>query len=129
MTVFVAAIAAGFYFLTPICWWGGWLIGANVVAALGFFDDKQRAKKAGEHQQPNAESGDGEASKKAKGASRIPEVSLLWSCLMGGTVGGLAVMFWRHHKTSDRKFVFSMVVILIVQAALVGYFLATKVNG
>ena len=132
MTALVAAIAAGIYFLTSVSWWWGWLIGANVVAALAFFDDKQRAKKkagasAGDGDVDVANSGKGKG--KTKGVSRIPEISLLWVCLIGGTVGGMAVMFWRHHKTNDRKFLFSLVVILIVQAALAGYFLATNVNG
>lgn len=46
---------------------------------------------------------------------RIPELSLLWMCLIGGSVGGIIVMLGRRHKTIDPQFRFILGIIVGIQ--------------
>jgi len=59
---------------------------------------------------------------KAKRSSwRIPEKTLIWFAVAGGSIGALlGIRVW-HHKTLHNKFRFGVPAILIAQLALVGY--------
>lgn len=46
---------------------------------------------------------------------RIPELALLWMCLIGGSVGGIIVMLGRRHKTVDPQFKFILGIIVGIQ--------------
>lgn len=57
--------------------------------------------------------------KKAQmGAWRIPEKTLFFSAIIGGSVGAIAGMQLFRHKTKHKTFVIGMPVILIVQLIL-----------
>lgn len=50
---------------------------------------------------------------------RIPEATLLWMAVLGGSIGAwLGMKVW-HHKTLHKKFKFGVPAILIIQLALV----------
>ena len=54
---------------------------------------------------------------------RIPEATLLGLAVLGGSVGAwLGMKVW-HHKTLHKKFRYGVPAIIIVQIALIGYFL------
>ena len=54
---------------------------------------------------------------------RIPEATLLGLAVLGGSIGAwLGMKVW-HHKTLHKKFKFGVPAIIIVQIALIGYFL------
>lgn len=55
---------------------------------------------------------------------RIPESTLLFISLLGGTIGGLVGMNLFRHKTKKMKFVIGMPLILIVNILIVKYLLA-----
>lgn len=61
---------------------------------------------------------------KAKRSSwRIPEKTLIWFAVAGGSIGALlGIRVW-HHKTLHNKFRFGVPAILIAQLAIVGYIL------
>ena len=50
---------------------------------------------------------------------RIPEKTLFFSAILGGSPGALAGMYLFRHKTKHRSFTIGMPLILIVQIALV----------
>lgn len=52
---------------------------------------------------------------------RIPELTLLWLCLIGGSVGGIIVMLGRRHKTIDPQFRFILGIIVGIQIGIVLY--------
>lgn len=52
---------------------------------------------------------------------RIPELTLLWLCLIGGSVGGIVVMLGRRHKTIDPQFRFMLGIIVGIQIGIVLY--------
>lgn len=54
---------------------------------------------------------------------RIPESTLLWLAVLGGSVGALAGMKVWHHKTLHEKFIYGVPAILILQLLLFGYIL------
>jgi uncharacterized membrane protein YsdA (DUF1294 family) len=54
---------------------------------------------------------------------RIPEATLLMLALLGGSIGALLGMRVWHHKTLHKKFRFGVPAIMIIQLALVCYFL------
>ena len=57
--------------------------------------------------------------KKAQnGAWRIPEKTLFFSAILGGSIGAIAGMQLFRHKTKHRTFVIGMPTILIVQILL-----------
>lgn len=57
--------------------------------------------------------------KKAQtGAWRIPEKTLFFSVIMGGSIGAIAGMQLFRHKTKHKTFVIGMPAILIVQLLL-----------
>lgn len=74
-----------------------YLIIINASAFLLMLIDKQKAR---------------------RGAWRIPEVTLLASVILGGSVGALAGMYCFRHKTRHVKFSLGIPLILAVQIAL-----------
>ena len=61
---------------------------------------------------------------KAKHAKwRINETQLLALAVLGGSIGAwLGMQVW-HHKTKHKKFKYGIPAIIIVQLAIIGYFL------
>lgn len=59
---------------------------------------------------------------KAKKAKwRIPEATLLWMAVLGGSLGAWAGMQVWHHKTLHKKFKYGVPVIILLQIALAVY--------
>ena len=54
---------------------------------------------------------------------RIREASLLGLAVLGGSIGAWLGMKAWHHKTQHKKFKYGVPIIIIVQLALIGYFL------
>lgn len=57
------------------------------------------------------------------GGNRVPEVTLLFFCAAGGSVGCLAAMYTFRHKTLHRKFTVGVPLILCLQLIVVAIFL------
>ena len=66
---------------------------------------------------------------KAKNSKwRIRETALLGLAILGGSIGAwLGMKVWRH-KTQHKKFKYGVPAIIIVQLALIVYFIITKIN-
>ena len=78
------------------------LLAMNVVTFFMYGLDKWKAKKS---------------------KWRIPEATLLGLAVLGGSVGAwLGMKVW-HHKTLHKEFRYGVPAIIIVQIALIGYFL------
>lgn len=73
-----------------------WFVTVTVVTAAAFLYDKQ-------------------VSRLNDPGRRIPELALLWMCLIGGSVGGIIVMLGRRHKTIDPQFRFMLGIIVGIQ--------------
>ena len=59
---------------------------------------------------------------------RIRETALLGLAVLGGSIGAwLGMKVW-HHKTQHKKFKYGVPAIIIVQLALIVYFIITKIN-
>lgn len=59
---------------------------------------------------------------KAKKAKwRIPEATLLWMAVLGGSLGAWAGMQVWHHKTLHKKFKYGVPAIILLQIALAVY--------
>ncbi len=54
---------------------------------------------------------------------RIPELALLWMCLVGGSVGGIIVMLGRRHKTVDPQFRFILGIIVGIQIGAMAFWI------
>ena len=54
---------------------------------------------------------------------RIKETTLLGMAVLGGSVGAWLGMKAWHHKTLHKKFIYGVPAIIIVQLAIIGYFL------
>ena len=54
---------------------------------------------------------------------RIPEETLIWLAVVGGSMGALLGMYLFRHKTKHKKFTVGVPVILLVQFALYYYFM------
>ena len=65
--------------------------------------------------------------KKAKNSKwRIRETALLGLAVLGGSIGAwLGMKVW-HHKTQHKKFKYGVPAIIIVQLALIVYFIISK---
>ena len=64
--------------------------------------------------------------KAKKSKWRIREAALLGLAVLGGSIGAwLGMQVW-HHKTQHKKFKYSVPAIIIVQLALIVYFIITK---
>ncbi len=107
-----ALAATQWYFVPQLRWVWGWVIAATLVAAIAFFWDKWRAAR-----HPDEPS------------KRVPEIALIFTCLIGGTVGGIAMMIIRHHKTRDKKFLLMLAAVMILQSAIGGFLLAQAWYG
>ena len=81
-----------------------YLIGINVLTFLLYGIDKWRAQ---------------------RDRWRIPEDTLIWLAIVGGSIGALLGMYLFRHKTRHRKFTIGIPVILAVQVAL-AYFLLPR---
>ena len=79
-----------------------YLIGINLLTFLIFGIDKRKAR---------------------KGKWRIPEDTLIWLSIVGGSVGALLGMYLFRHKTQKRKFTLGIPAILIAQAILAWFLL------
>ena len=79
-----------------------YLIGANILTFLVYGIDKWKAR---------------------RGKWRIPENTLIWMAIAGGSVGALFGMFLFRHKTKHKKFLLGVPLVLLVQFLLVYYFL------
>ena len=79
-----------------------YLIGINVLTFLLYGIDKWRAQ---------------------RDRWRIPEDTLIWLALVGGSIGALLGMYLFRHKTKHRKFTIGIPVILAVQLVLAYFFL------
>lgn len=76
-----------------------YLLIINLIALLLMYSDKRRAK------QP--------------ATRRVPEKTLFFSALIGGSIGAIAGMQLFRHKTKHWYFVVGMPAILIIQIGLV----------
>ena len=66
--------------------------------------------------------------KAKKSKWRIRETALLGLAVLGGSIGAwLGMKVW-HHKTLHKKFKYGVPAIIIVQLALIVYFIITKIN-
>lgn len=74
-----------------------YLLLINATALLLMLIDKQKARRS---------------------RCRISESALLWSAILGGSVGALAGMYLFRHKTRHKKFTLGVPAILMVQVAL-----------
>ena len=64
--------------------------------------------------------------KAKKSKWRIREAALLGLAVLGGSIGTwLGMQVW-HHKTQHKKFKYGVPAIIIVQLALIVYFIITK---
>jgi uncharacterized membrane protein YsdA (DUF1294 family) len=79
-----------------------YLIGINVLTFLLYGIDKWRAQ---------------------RNRWRIPEDTLIWLAIVGGSIGALLGMYIFRHKTKHRKFTIGIPVILAVQLVLAYFFL------
>ncbi len=65
--------------------------------------------------------------KARRGARRVPEATLFFLAVLGGSLGGIFGMAAFHHKTLHRSFRIGFPVIFLCQLALAGYlFLKSK---
>ena len=78
-----------------------YLIGINLLTFAIFGIDKWKARKR---------------------KWRIPEDTLIWLSIVGGSIGALVGMFLFRHKTQKRKFNLGIPAILIAQAFLAWFF-------
>ena len=61
--------------------------------------------------------------KARKSRWRISESTLILLAIVGGSIGALLGMYVFHHKTKHKKFVLGIPAILIIQIALLCFFL------
>ena len=78
------------------------LIGINVLTFLLYGIDKWKAR---------------------RGKWRIPEDTLIWLAIAGGSIGALLGMFLFRHKTKHRKFALGVPAIFLVQVGLIYFFI------
>ncbi len=78
-----------------------YLIGINLLTFAIFGIDKWKARKR---------------------KWRIPEDTLIWLSIVGGSVGALLGMYLFRHKTQKRKFNLGIPAVLVAQAVLAWFF-------
>ena len=78
-----------------------YLIGINVLTFLIYGVDKWKAR---------------------RDKWRIPEETLIWLAIVGGSIGALLEMHLFRHKTKHKKFLIGIPVILLIQVVLILYF-------
>ena len=64
--------------------------------------------------------------KAKRGARRVPEATLFFLAVIGGSLGGMLGMAAFHHKTLHKSFRIGFPVILIAQLALAVYLLGKR---
>lgn len=111
--VFLGIALAGALALRLILGWDillAWLVAVTVVTLLAYRYDKLTA---------------------GSERTRVPERVLLLLALAGGSLGAIAGMWFigEHHKTSKRSFMLSFLLILVVQAVLLGIYLWVRLRG
>ena len=79
-----------------------YLIFINVLTFLFYGIDKRKARKS---------------------RWRISETTLILLAIVGGSIGALLGMYVFHHKTKHKKFVLGVPAILVIQIALLCFFL------
>ena len=79
-----------------------YFIGINVLTFLLYGIDKWKAQ---------------------RGKWRIPEDTLIWLAIVGGSIGALLGMYLFHHKTKHRKFALGVPAIFLVQVLLIYFFI------
>lgn len=77
-----------------------YFVGINLVTFVMYGIDKLKAKRA---------------------KWRIPEATLLWMAVAGGSIGDWAGMKVWHHKTLHKKFKYGVPAILLLQVCLTVY--------
>lgn len=77
-----------------------YLLAINLITIVMYGIDKLKAKKA---------------------KWRIPEATLLWMAVLGGSLGAWAGMQVWHHKTLHKKFKYGVPAIILLQIALAVY--------
>ena len=77
-----------------------YVLAINLIAFLAYGIDKLKAK---------------------KNMWRIPEATLIWMAVVGGSIGAILGMKVWHHKTLHKKFKYGIPAITIIQIALIGY--------
>ncbi len=87
-----------------------WFAVASVITAGAFLYDKQ-------------------VSARNDPGRRIPELALLWMCLIGGSLGGIVVMLGRRHKTIDPQFRFVLGIIVGVQIGALLFWVWSRLTG
>ena len=81
---------------------GIYLIGVNILTFLIYGADKWKAQ---------------------RNRWRIPEDTLIWMAIVGGSIGALLAMYLFRHKIRDRKFTIGVPAIIAVQVAVYYFFL------
>lgn len=66
-------------------------------------------------------------SKAKRGAWRIPEKTLFLIAILGGSVGSILGMKQFRHKTKHKTFTIGMPAILLIQAAIIFYYMARSI--
>lgn len=94
-----------------------WGLILTIITVIAFAYDKQQARR--NERRPD----------EVRGQGRIPEVTLLWLILIGGTIGAAIGMWGLRHKTSDRKFLTGFVVALVLQALVIGIVVGDHLLG
>lgn len=77
-----------------------WIIFANFLDFCFFGVDKRHAKRA---------------------LTRIPESTLIWLAICGGSIGAWLGMYVFHHKTKHRRFTWGIPIIIVCQFILFLY--------
>ena len=78
-----------------------YLLSINLIGIFAMYIDKKKAK---------------------YGRWRIPEKTLIFIALLGGSVGTIAGMYWFRHKTQKIKFVLGLPTILIAEIIVLIFF-------
>ena len=79
-----------------------YLIGINVLTFLVYGADKWKAQRS---------------------KWRIPEDTLIWMAIVGGSVGALLGMYLFRHKTKHKKFQLGVPLILLAQVVIAFFFI------
>lgn len=61
--------------------------------------------------------------KARRGKWRIPEETLIWLVIVGGSIGALLGMYLFRHKTKHKKFTLGIPAIFLIQMGLFYYFI------